>query len=68
MEEARFVGVDAAVEHEDVCWLHWCSNTKSLWSFDIIGAVEELRAPLPIQPLAKLISCAEVACWYIILE
>ena len=67
MEEARFVGVDAAVEHEDVCWLHWWSNTKSLGSFDIIGAVEKLRAPLPVQSLAKLISCAEVARWYIIL-
>ena len=68
MEEARFVGVDAAVEHKDVCWLHWWSNAKSLGSFDIIGAVEKLRAPLPVQSLAKLISCAEVARWYIILD
>ena len=56
MEEARFVGVDAAVEHEDVCWLHWCSNTKSLRSFDIIGAVEELRAPLTVESFTKFIS------------
>ena len=60
--------MDAAVEHKDVCRLHWCSNTKSLRSFDIIGAVEELRASLAVQSLTKLIRCAKVACWYIILD
>ena len=68
MEEACFVSVDAAVEHKDVGWLHRCTNTKPLRSFDIIGAVEELRAPFPVQSLAKFISCAEVICWYIILK
>ena len=68
MEEAGLVSMDATVEHEDVCRLHRCSNTESLRRFDIIGAVEELRAPLTVQPLPKLVSCAEIAGWDIVLN
>ena len=60
--------MDATIEHKDVCRLYRCSNTESLGSFDIIGAVEELRASLTVQSLAELIRCAKIAGWDIIFD
>lgn len=61
VEEAGLVGLNAAVQHENVRRLQCLANAEVRWSFDIVGPTEEFRSSFTVQPFSKLISSAEIA-------
>ena len=68
MEEACFVGVDAAVKHENISGLGWCPDAELGWSFDLVGSIEKLRSTLSVESLTKLVCSAEVRCRHLVLD
>ena len=68
MEKARLESLNTAVKHENESGLHWLPNAEVRGSLDIIRSITELWSPIPVQPLSKLVSRAEVTRWYIIFD